>query len=308
MRVFREIPKDKNLFKNPVLTIGNFDGIHIGHQKIIKTLLAKAKEVNGEAIILTFDSHPRKILSPKNPPPIITSANEKIDVLQKHGICNIILLDFTLEIANTTAEEFYTELSEKIGLKEIVIGYDHAFGKNRQGNLEFLKDLEVKSGIKVTRVEEENLKEKPASSTWIREEILKGNVHLVDTLLNRSYSLYGHITKGKGRGKGLGFPTANIIPDDEDKIIPAKGVYAVKVKFLGMEKLGMLNIGYNPTFGNTQKTIEVNILDYSGNIYDEHISVEFHQRLRDEIKFHNKEDLISQLEKDRENVTLFFNR
>jgi len=287
MKVFRNIPENKNLFKNPVITIGNFDGIHIGHQKIIDTLLKKAEKIDGEAIILTFNTHPRKILTPENPPPIITSANEKIDALHKYGINNIILLDFNQEIANTTADQFYNELSNKIGIKEIVIGYDHAFGKNRKGNIDFLNKLERKSGIKVTRVDEQNLKEKPASSTWIREEILKGNVHLVKTLLNREYTLYGHVTKGKQIGKQIGFPTANIIPDNEDKIIPAKGVYAVKIKFSGKDKIGMLNIGNNPTFGTNKKTIEVNIFDFSGDLYNKHLAVEFHTKLRNEIKFSN---------------------
>ncbi|MCP4131388.1 MAG: bifunctional riboflavin kinase/FAD synthetase [bacterium] len=300
MSLFSNIP-GTDFFRNPVVTIGNFDGIHIGHQKILSTLLDKAADRSGEGVVVTFASHPRKVLNPEAHIKIITTTNEKINAIGKFGIRNIVLLEFTREIANMNARDFYDEfLVKKIGAKEIVIGYDHAFGKNREGNIDFLKELSDSTGIGITRVEGESLDSRPASSTWLRKEIAEGNTATVTALLGRPYTLSGVVSSGAKRGRTLGFPTANIVPNDPDKIIPGDGVYAVSVHFKnGDEKPGMLNIGQNPTFPDSKKTIEVNIFDFNEDIYNTLISVEFHHKIRKEVRFNSPEELIAQLEKDK---------
>ena len=302
MKIYHNIPDNKNLFKNPVVTIGNFDGVHIGHQKILRTLKARASQLKGDAVVITFSTHPKKVINPDTEIKIITTTDEKVNAIFNMGITNIILLNFTKEMSRMGAADFYNEiLLKKIDLKELVIGYDHAFGKDREGNFNFLKKLTESTGIAITKVEEEDFNEFPISSTWIRSEIEKGNMEECRKLLGRPYSLRGLVERGAGRGKNLGFPTANIHPDSGDKIIPGDGVYAVTVTIdEEIKKPGMMNIGYNPTFSNSAHTLEVNIFDFNENIYDEEITVEFHKRIRSEEKFETKEDLIQQMYKDRE--------
>jgi riboflavin kinase/FMN adenylyltransferase len=301
MKIYHNIPENKNLFKNPVITIGNFDGVHLGHRKIFSKLLSVAEKTKGDAIVITFSSHPRKILNPEVPIKVITSTNEKVNAIFNIGISNIILLNFTREMANMPASDFFNEiLIKQIDIKEIVIGYDHAFGKNREGNLEYLTELTGANNIGLTRVEEETFQSKPISSSWLREEIETGNMEMVNNILGRPFSITGHVIKGEGRGGELGFPTANIVPDDADKILPADGAYAVEVRIdEDTVKPGMMNIGFNPTFSNPGRTVEVNIFDFQKDLYDKTITVNVHQRLRDEKKFSSIDDLITQLNRDK---------
>jgi len=303
MTLFSNIP-DKSSFKNPVVTIGNFDGVHAGHRKILEALRAKAEHVKGDPLVVTFEAHPKKILNPDNAPKIITTTDEKIRILTSMGFANIILLNFTKAMANMNASDFYNHLLVgRLGVKEIVIGYDHAFGKNREGNMDFLLELARETGIGVTRVDEEIIDGKPVSSTWLRHAIMAGNFIEANRLLTWNYSLSGMVVQGAGRGRILGFPTANIRPDDPDKIIPADGVYAVTVRFEnGGTRHGMLNIGNNPTFENMDRSIEVNIFDFSDDIYGKPVTVEFHRKLRDEVRFRSAEELIEQIKKDRDDA------
>ena len=300
MKIYHNIPDNKNLFKNPVVTIGNFDGIHIGHQKIFSKLLEVSREKSSDAVVITFSSHPRKILNPKIPIKIITTTEEKTNAIYNLGITNIILLNFTKKMARMHAVDFYNEiLINKLDVKEIVIGYDHAFGKNREGNYNFLIEVASKTGIGITKVDEEDMFSRPVSSTWIREEIESGNISRANTLLDRKYTLSGKVIEGKKRGRELGFPTANILPVNNDKVIPCNGVYAVSVIISKNEKKsGMLNIGRNPTFSDEKRSIEVNIFDFNKDIYNTEITIEFHERIRDEIKFPSKDELIKQIKKD----------
>jgi len=264
MTLFKNIP-DRSSFRNPVVTIGNFDGVHLGHQKILKALLDKARELDGDPIVVTFDAHPRKVLNPDDPPKIITTTDEKVGAITALGVFNVILLDFTKKMANMNAMDFYNRLLiQKLGAREIVIGYDHAFGKNREGDVEFLRELTDSTGMGVTRVDEEFCESKPVSSTWLRNEIMTGNFSMVSELLGRRYTLSGDVGQGAGRGMNLGFPTANIVPDDPDKIIPGDGVYAVTVYLKSSEiGKGMLNIGKNPTFANIERSIELSLIHIS---------------------------------------------
>lgn len=301
MKIYHTIPDNKALFKNPVVTIGNFDGVHVGHRKIFSKLLERAKKISGDAVVITFSSHPRKVLYPDMPLKIITTSNEKVNALFSLGIDNIILLHFTREMAQMSAREFYNDiLITKLDAREMVIGYDHAFGKNREGTIEYLTGLCAETGIGLTRVDEEMLGERPISSTWLRQIIEEGDLPMSKKLLGRNYSLSGFVARGEGRGRILGFPTANIVPDDPDKVIPAQGSYSIiAVLPGGQKKRGMLNIGVNPTFSSGKKTIEANIFDFDEDIYDTVITVEFVGRIRPEKKFASADELVSQLRKDR---------
>jgi len=301
MKIYHHIPEHKNLFVNPVVTIGNFDGVHIGHRKILSALLEKAAEKSGDPVVITFSSHPRKILNPEMPIKIITTTEEKVNAIYDFGIPNIILLNFTRQMAEMHAKEFYNEiLLGKLDAKYLVIGYDHAFGKNREGNYDFLAELSSTTGVEITRIEEEDRYKHPISSTWIRREIESCNITKANTLLGWKYTISGTVVRGRDRGKSLGFPTANIKPLHQDKIIPGDGVYAVRVIFEdGTSRKGMLNIGTNPTFSEKERTIEVNIFDFNDTIYDSTLTVEFHKHIRKEIKFESREKLTEQLERDR---------
>ncbi len=300
MRVFREIP-DHSAFTSPVLTIGSFDGVHAGHHRIISALLNRARETSGDAVALTFTSHPRKIITPDTPPKILTTTDEKISALESLGVESIILLDFTREMASMEAHEFLSEIVlGKMGVVHMVVGYDHAFGKDRQGNFEFLLELSHRRGFGVTRVEPRNFYSRPISSTWIRAELEDGNIAMAAALLGRNYTLSGGVVRGAGRGRTIGFPTANIVPSDPDKVLPKNGVYAVNVRINREEvKSGMLNIGTNPTFGGMERTAEVNIFDFGDDIYGAEVEIEFCRRLRDEARFDSAEALVEQLQRDR---------
>lgn len=300
MRIFRDIPD--GIFISPVLTIGSFDGVHMGHHRIISALLNEARTTAGDAVVLTFTEHPRKIITPLAPPKILTTVEEKIEVLKNLGVKNLILLDFTNEMASMTAEEFLVNIIlKKMGVVHMVVGYDHAFGKDRLGNFEFLKELSRLRGFGVTRVEPKNLYTRPVSSTWIRAELEDGNLKLAEALLGRSYTVSGKVVKGAGRGRMIGFPTANVLPHRSDKVLPRDGVYAVRVTVdREISYPGMLNIGTNPTFENTDRTIEVHIFGVNENLYGRELEIAFCHRLRDEIRFSGADELAAQLRRDRD--------
>lgn len=303
MKIFHTIPDNKNLFRNPVVTIGNFDGVHIGHRKIFNSLRRVAEDKGGDAVVITFSTHPRKVLYPDIPIMALTTTGEKTTAIFNCGVSNIILLHFTREMANMPAMDFFNDiLIKKIDAREIVIGYDHAFGKNREGNMEFLSALAAERGIGLTKVEEELFDSRPVSSSWLRKEIEEGNITLANRLLGRHFSLTGIVARGYGRGRNIGFPTANIIPEIPDKILPKDGVYAVTVRVGGESKWGMLNIGTNPTFENPTRSVEAHIFDFERNIYDEEITVFFHERIRGEMAFSTVEKLVSQIRRDREST------
>lgn len=300
MTVLYDLTERDEVFKNPVITIGSFDGVHSGHRAIFDRMVTLAQSLNGEPVVFTFSEHPRKLLTPHTPPKILTTATEKIHAIEQSGITNIVMMPFTREIAALTAEEFlYKIVFYHIGKAHIVVGYDHAFGKGRQGDFEFLKNLAARDGFIVERVEPVCIQSRPVSSSWIRTEIEDGNVAMATMLLGRPYTLSGKVVKGQMRGRLLGFPTANISPDDADKIIPKDGVYAVKVYVEGNSYHGMLNIGTNPTFENTERTIEVHIFNFDADIYGKAVEVHFVERIRDEKRFSSVAELKEQLHSDK---------
>ncbi|MGV7929623.1 MAG: bifunctional riboflavin kinase/FAD synthetase [Spirochaetota bacterium] len=301
MDILRGIPAEKGYFRNPVVTLGSFDGVHLGHRRIFSMVLNIARQKGGDAIVITFNTHPRKVLTPLTPPKILTTTDEKLRAIGDCGIENVVLLDFTHDMAEMNATGFFNEIVlRKIGVIDIVVGYDHAFGKNREGTIDFLRELSKTRGFGVTRVEPKNFYSRPVSSTWIRTEIEDGNVKLASALLGRNYGLRGTVAPGAGRGAKIGFPTANIVPEDRDKVIPGDGVYAVRVRLEDERSFkGMLNIGTNPTFDGVQRTIEVNIFDFDSDLYGRALEVEFVERLREEVRFASVKELVAQLEKDR---------
>lgn len=301
--LFANIPNKEN-FTNPVVTIGSFDGVHRGHKKIIQKLLERSTERKGDSIVLTFETHPRTFLNPEIALKIITTNEEKADLLRAEGVDHILMLRFSREMADLHALDFYNQLLiGKLGIKDIIIGYDHVFGKNKEGGIELLQKLGKRTGIGVYQVEEVLEGGRAISSTWIRDEISKGNIGKANAMLGWNYYITGYVVHGEGRGRMLGFPTANVQPNSDNKIIPADGVYAVTVSIEGVaEKRGMLNVGTNPTFDGKRRTIEVNIFDFDADLYGTEITVNFCERIRDERKFNGIEELKKQLNADRQKV------
>jgi riboflavin kinase / FMN adenylyltransferase len=283
---------------NPVLTIGNFDGVHRGHLALFERGKGLARSINGQSVVMTFEPHPVKVVRHKNEPKLITPLEQKIKLILDAGIDVIFCLPFTMEFAAITAHDFVEELLVKrIGIKEIVVGYDYSFGAGRKGNIELLKKMGNELGFRVHVVEPVYLNDTLASSTSIRNLIQGGNLAEARRLLGRDYQITGIVITGMGRGGSLlGFPTANLAPYKE--IIPARGVYAVKATIKNREYNGVCNIGVNPTFNGASLSIETHILDFSGDIVGEKLAIRFIDRMRDEQRFNGKDELIRQIEKD----------
>jgi riboflavin kinase/FMN adenylyltransferase len=285
--------------ENSILTMGTFDGVHLGHQAIIKEMNNRRGK-HQKSTLVTFEPHPQDVIGKKEREiKLLTLLDEKIEILNLTGLDRLIVIPFAREFSLIEPEEFIEKiLVSKIGMKEIIIGFNHAFGKNRRGGFELLKDLEDKFGYVVDMIKPVYFNGENISSTRIRSVIKDGNVELASSLLGRNYSLSGIVVKGDGRGKKLGFPTANIDISSQKKLIPSNGVYEVLVFHSKGKYKGAMNIGTRPTFGLTQKTIEVFILDFDKNIYGERLKVEFVRRIRDEQKFNSVDELIKQMEKD----------
>ena len=300
MKTFEHIEQCKNL-KNPVLTLGMFDGIHIGHQAIIRQLNEIAKKENGESVLLTFEPHPRVVLGKgADDLQLLTTLDEKKELLEKSGLNNLILHPFTKEFAALSAEDFVKELLvHQIGIHTIIIGYDHHFGKNRQGNFEQLNELSKKFGFNCIKIEEIKSENLNISSTQIRKAILNGNIKKANLGLGRNYSLTGKVIHGDKLGRRLGFPTANL-ETQAYKLIPGNGVYVVKV-FLENEIFkGLLSIGTRPTVTNSnEKRVEVYLMDFDREIYGENLKLEVLHKIRDDMKFQSVEDLVQQMNLDK---------
>lgn len=287
--------------QNTVITVGSFDGLHKGHYKIIDKLIDVSKKENGTSVLLTFNPHPREVVSKTFDFKILTTLDEKINLLEKTGLDHLVIQKFTGEFSQMTSDEFIKKiLVDGIGASHIVVGHDHKFGKDRLGDEDKLRELGKMYSFDVTAVPAETLNGEIISSTKIRNSLSTGDVDTAAQLLGRNYSFTGIVVKGAQRGRQLGFPTANIQPDENKKAVPQKGVYAVHCKCAGENLYGVMNIGLRPTFENKNEiVIEVHLLDFSRDIYGERLTVEFMKHLRDERKFASKEDLIHQIEEDK---------
>lgn len=284
-------------FENLVLTVGSFDGVHLGHQKLLHKLREVADCIGGVAAVLTFDPHPRRFLSPDDDTiRLITPNSEKMRQLAAAGVDVVFVVKFTEEFSHLSSEEFIREvLIKQLGVKCIVIGYDHHFGNGRRGSCEDLRTF----GLQVERISEEDIDDIAVSSTRIRKALAIGDVSKAGLFLGHNYSVSGLVVHGNQLGRTMGFPTANLEIEDVYMLIEHRGVYAVKVEVKGVVYKGMCNIGVRPTFNLSDLVYEVNIFDFDSDIYGEIIRVEFVDKIRDEMRFNSKEELMAQLELDR---------
>lgn len=290
--------KDVEFDSNSVITVGTFDGVHEGHRVLIETVVKKAKERKARSVIVTFDPHPRTIISTKSTGiKLLTSLQERSEILESLGVDILLVIPFTRDFSLLSSKEFVRDIiHSKIGLSEFVIGYDHHFGKDRSGTIETLKELREELNFDVNVVSKKEMSDVTISSTVIRNELQEaGNINQASKLLGRPYILNGLVIHGDERGREIGFPTANLQPQHPDKIIPKNGIYAVQVRVDGEWYKGMMNIGVRPTFDGTTKTLEVNIFDFDESIYGKTIQIRFFGRIRDEKKFSGGEELKAQL-------------
>lgn len=284
-----------------VVTSGTFDGVHIGHQKILSRLKEVCTLHKGESVVITFWPHPRLVVSSDSwDLKLLSTIDEKVGMLAKLQVDHLLIIAFTKEFSQLTSEEFINQiLVEKIGTKCLVIGHDHRFGKNREGGFEHLQANASRYGFKVEEIPRQDIEAIGVSSTRIRHALEEGNVHVSTEFLGRPYNLTGTVVKGKQLGRTIGYPTANIHVQEPYKLIPADGVYAVKVKYKDTLYNGMLNIGVRPTVNGVTRTIEANLFDFDQEIYDQQLTVYFIERLRPEQKFSGLEALKEQLAKDK---------
>ncbi|HQV77349.1 MAG TPA: bifunctional riboflavin kinase/FAD synthetase [Chitinophagales bacterium] len=290
-------------FKNAVLTIGTYDGVHFGHQQIIKRLNDIAAEINGESILLTFDPHPRLILNPNdNKLKLISTIDEKEELLEKYGLNHLVIVEFSKEFASMEADEYVEKiLINNFHPKKIIIGYDHRFGKNRKGNIDLLRQLSTKYNYEVEEIPAQTLDEISVSSTKVRTALLEGDIIQANEFLAHPFTIKGNVIHGDKIGRILGFPTANIEVSNPHKLIPASGVYAVKIKIKDTYYKGALSIGYRETvFDNSKLTIEVFIIDFDGDLYNQQLDMIFLDYIRPQIKYENWDLLKEQIEKDVE--------
>ncbi|MEX1326571.1 MAG: bifunctional riboflavin kinase/FAD synthetase [Desulfobacterales bacterium] len=301
MKIIENIDKIHEPFKNAVITIGNFDGVHIGHQALFHEVIETAENMGGVSIAMTFEPHPIRVLKQNGHPPLITLYEQKVELIGRTHIDVLICIPFTREFAALSAEEFVGDLLVgKIGMKAIVVGEDYNFGKNREGNIDVLKaygaryafEVIVADWIRMSKAFTDRI-----SSTKIRELVTEGMMEQAEKMLGRYYQIRGRVVTGRDRGgKLLGIPTANVNLHDE--LCPKAGIYAVTGECRGKPFKGVANIGYSPTFENHEFTVEVHIFDFDDNIYGEKIRVNFIKRIRDEIKFSSIPELIDQIKKD----------
>ena len=298
MKLYTNLTDIRQPFQNACVTIGNFDGVHLGHQLLFSEVGNLAHLHGGTSVVVTFDPHPLKVLCPGSIR-LISTTEQKIELIERAGIDVLVVIPFDRNFAATTAEEFVEDiLISKIGLKELVVGYDYAFGRGRTGNIDFLKAKGEEKGFPVTVVEAHYEKDLLVSSTKIRELVAEGRMRDVHQLLGRYYQIRGEVQRGKQRGRSVvGFPTANLQILEED-LCPKRGVYVTQVVYDGRCYGGVSNIGYNPTFGENRLVAETHIFDFDDDIYGKPIRINLLQHLRGEKKFNGPEELSSQIKKD----------
>lgn len=301
LKVYRHINEFTGC-PNAVVTTGTFDGLHIGHRTILNRIKEIAQKTKGETVVLTFFPHPRMVLFPDNKDlKLIDTIEERIEFLKKEGIDHLIIHPFSKEFSRLSSVEFVREiLVNKIGTKKLVIGYNHQFGRNREGSFEHLKEFSSLYGFEVEEIPAKLIDDVDVSSTKIRKALSEGDIKTANAYLNRNFTLSGKVNHGNKIGREIGYPTANLLVEESHKITPGNGVYAVKAWLDGNTYNAMLNIGYRPTFNSESNIrIEVHIFNFDEEIYDKIIKIEFVDRLRNEIKFNSAEELKLQLQKDK---------
>ena len=306
MRVIYDLKQIKEPLRNCVLTVGNFDGVHKGHVALFDMVKKRARAIDGESAVMTFEPHPLKVIRPGEGPPLITLTKQKIKLISDQKVDFIICIPFTKQFAAISSRDFIEDiLVGKIGIKEIIVGYDYTFGHKREGNIGLLQEMGGSLGFAVHVVGPQQSKGRLISSTSIRKLVQEGKLEDAKNLLGRDYQVSGIVMKGKDRGgRLLGFPTANL--DLIDELTPPTGVYAVKALIDGQWFDGVTNIGYNPTFGNGTFSVETHILDFSGDMLGKTISVSFMKHLRKEKTFKTIDDLARQIGDDIEEARSLF--
>jgi riboflavin kinase/FMN adenylyltransferase len=304
MRVHRELAGSLPEFRRAVITIGTFDGVHLGHRQIIKQMKAEAARIDGETVIITFHPHPRKIISSvPGDVKLLNTLNEKIALLDAAGIDHLVVVPFDHVFANQTAEQYVTDFLYKYFKPHtVIIGYDHRFGKGREGNYELMDAYGKQLGFEVKEISEQLMNEIVISSTRIRRSLMENDIETANGFLGYPYFFEGVVIEGNKLGRTIGYPTANLHISSEEKLIPGNGVYAVEVKSQKSEVKslqGMMNIGVRPTVDGKKRVIEVNIFDFDEDIYGQTLQVHLHHYLRGEVKFNGLEELKEQLQKDK---------
>lgn len=287
---------------NSVVTIGTFDGVHTGHRKILETVAERSRVLGARSVLITFNPHPRMVITAGHPVPMLTTMDEKIAILKEFGLDILYFIPFTWEFAALTAEQFIREyLIDRIGVREVIVGYDHRFGKGRDGDEKKLRELGSSYGFGTDIIPAVSIDGTLVNSTAIRKQIEKGAVETASKMLGRFYSFTGIVHSGSQRGRQLGFPTANITVECREKLLPANGVYAIRAEINGEALTGVMNIGYRPTFNDVQeRVIEVHLFGFEKDIYNATITVATVARIRAEKRFNSKEELIAQIQQDVE--------
>ncbi len=300
--------KQKGKFNYPVISMGTFDGVHLGHQKLLKHLTDRAEKTGGEAIVITYYHHPLETIHKKTFPYLLTERHKKERLLLDFGVDCVLYLNFNEKMAGMNPEKFLEDvIIKEVNVKEFVIGYDTHFGKFRKGDYKFLKANKNRYDYKVEMVEPYKIQNRIVSSSLIRDMIREGSVYDVEKYLGRKYSISGNVKTGHKIGRGIGFPTINIQPSDFHKLIPAIGVYLCEVYVNNKMYYGLTNVGYCPTLKDTGiKEVETHLLDFSGNLYGKDVEVFFHKKLRDELLFENENKLIQAIQNDVKEAMKFF--
>jgi riboflavin kinase/FMN adenylyltransferase len=305
MRVFRDLDSAKRALVQPVLTVGNFDGVHLGHQAIVRETIEIAAAIGHPSAVLTFEPHPQKVLRGRESPPLLTTLRQKLDRLDDLGIESTVVCPFDASIYQYSARQFFSEiLVDKLDIVHLVEGEDFTFGRGRTGSPRLLKRLGRDHGVGVTIVAPVLMEGEKVSSTRIRAALLAGDVAKAQVLLGRPYAVEGTRIKGKGRGRTLGYPTVNLVSENE--LLPPIGIYAVQVEMDQRALLGAASLGFNPTFEGERFSFEVHLLDFSGEVWNQRVRVLFYRRLRDEIRFDYPQDLIHQMAQDVVRVKRIF--
>lgn len=303
MRVHQSVENYDHKELLSVLTIGTFDGVHIGHQKIIERLNQIKSEDFERSMILTFYPHPRMVLDHSKDIKMLTTMDEKIYLLEKFGLDDLIIEPFTKEFSRLSALDFVRNiLVNQLNIKKLVIGYDHHFGKNREGNFEQLSEYGELYDFKVEEISAQEIENVSVSSTKIRKALENGEMEKANKYLGYNYLLTGKIIKGQGIGRKINFPTVNLHIAEDYKLIPKKGVYVVRANFNNKSSFGIMNIGFRPTVGGKGQTIEIHLLDFNDDLYGSNMQIEVLMRLRDEKKFESIEELATQISKDEESA------
>ncbi len=300
MEVYHDVA-DFHPTSGTIVTVGTFDGVHIGHKTIINRINELAKNQNGESVLLTFWPHPRLVLFPDdNELKLLSTLKERIELLRESGIDHLIIHPFSVDFSRITAVEYVRDiLVRDLNVSKLVIGYDHHFGRNREGNLDELKSVAPDYGFEVEEISAQEIDDVNVSSTKIRNALLEGDLAKANEFLGYRYSVSGKVIKGQELGRSIGFPTANLEPDESYKLIPGNGVYSVAVEHEAKVYRGMANLGNRPTVSDSEdRILEVNLFEFDGDLYEKEIKVTFVDRIRDEIKFDSLDQLRAQLQKD----------